>query len=256
MPITTFADDADPTVRTSRRPLMLASVTSPEEADICLRSGADIIDAKDPSRGALGALPTAVVTKIAAAARAQGRPSSATVGDLPMQPDTVAAAVLAMAATGVDVVKIGFIAGSGAFRVARRLSVMARGGQRLVGVLFGDKDPDLGFAAALAEAGFEGVMLDTADKASGSLPQAVSEAGLRAFVETARDHGLTAGLAGSLGIGDIAPLSRLRPDILGFRGALCLDRSRTSALHETLVQSIRARLDATATDGSAARHSG
>ena len=35
--------------------LMLASVLSREEAEIALAHGADIIDCKDPARGALGA---------------------------------------------------------------------------------------------------------------------------------------------------------------------------------------------------------
>jgi 4-HFC-P synthase len=35
----------------------------------------------------------------------------------------------------------------------------------------------------------------------------------------------------------------LKPDILGFRGALCLDRRRTFGINETFVQQIRVRLD-------------
>ena len=40
---------------------MLASVTGPEEAEIVLAGGADLVDLKDPSRGALGARPVSVV---------------------------------------------------------------------------------------------------------------------------------------------------------------------------------------------------
>ena len=46
--------------------LMLASVLSVEEAETALAHGADIIDCKDPHRGALGALPLARITEIVA----------------------------------------------------------------------------------------------------------------------------------------------------------------------------------------------
>ncbi len=36
---------------------MLASVANAAEADVVLRHGADVIDLKDPGRGALGAVP-------------------------------------------------------------------------------------------------------------------------------------------------------------------------------------------------------
>ena len=89
------------------RPAFLASVTNADEAGFALLGGADVIDCKDPSSGALGALDEAIVREIVA--RIAGRlPVSATVGDLPAEPGTIVAAVSSMAATGVDIVKIGF----------------------------------------------------------------------------------------------------------------------------------------------------
>ena len=72
--------------------LLLASVTGPEEAALVLAHGADIIDLKDASQGALGALPPEVVRATVAAVRGR-RPVSAVIGDLPMEPDVIAAAV-------------------------------------------------------------------------------------------------------------------------------------------------------------------
>ena len=55
----------------------LASVMSAEEAGLALEGGADVIDLKDPTSGALGALPVAVIR--AAVDRIAGRrPVSAT----------------------------------------------------------------------------------------------------------------------------------------------------------------------------------
>ncbi|HEY4171860.1 MAG TPA: (5-formylfuran-3-yl)methyl phosphate synthase, partial [Rhodopila sp.] len=82
---------------------MLASVTGPEEAEIALTAGADIIDLKDPTRGALGAVATNVIQATVQSVRKR-RLVSAVAGDLPMQPDLVAATVRDIAATGVDYV--------------------------------------------------------------------------------------------------------------------------------------------------------
>ena len=53
--------------------LLLASVTGPDEAALMLTHGADIIDLKDPSNGALGALAPDVVRATVAAIH--GRPA-------------------------------------------------------------------------------------------------------------------------------------------------------------------------------------
>jgi (5-formylfuran-3-yl)methyl phosphate synthase len=77
----------------------------PEEADVALAHGADLIDLKGPARGALGALAPDIVR--AAVERIAGRrPVSAVAGDLPMEPEVVASAGTAMVETGVDYVKV------------------------------------------------------------------------------------------------------------------------------------------------------
>ncbi|MFO1057176.1 MAG: (5-formylfuran-3-yl)methyl phosphate synthase [Dongiaceae bacterium] len=87
---------------------LLASVRSVAEAQVALAGGADIIDLKDPDHGALAALPAAVIAD--AVRWAGGRVAlSATAGDLPMQPDLVGRRVGAIAALGVDLVKIALL---------------------------------------------------------------------------------------------------------------------------------------------------
>ncbi|KUO67450.1 MAG: hypothetical protein APF80_09370 [Alphaproteobacteria bacterium BRH_c36] len=233
---------------------MLASVTTAAEARVCLAAGADIVDAKDPLSGSLGALPVATVREIAVQAAAAGRPVSATIGDLACEPELIGVAVTEMAATGVDYVKIGFLPGSDARTVIADLGRRDVRPARLVGVLFADLTPDFGLIAALAEAGFAGALIDTSDKSAGSLPDLMDTARLTEFIAMAHRAGLFAGLAGSLRIDDIDALCRLRPDILGFRGALCLDSRRTFAIDGSSVQRIRARLDVAC--GTTARAAG
>ena len=85
---------------------MLASVENLAEARQVLEAGVDIIDLKSPSEGSLGALPLKTVGEIVQAIGGL-HPLSATIGDLPMDPQRVFQAVEAMAGTGVDYVKIG-----------------------------------------------------------------------------------------------------------------------------------------------------
>lgn len=204
---------------------MLASVTNPEEAEIAVRAGADLIDLKNPKEGALGALPACTI-RACLAAVAGRRLVSATIGDLPMEPDGVATAVAGTAATGVDIVKMGIGAG-GDPQACIAAAAKARGTAALVGVILADMtDPTPDLVGAMADGGFIGVMLDTGLKDGCTLRDHRSADALTDFIGQARDAGLWAGLAGSLRLADIAPLAMLGPSILGFRGALCRGGAR------------------------------
>lgn len=224
------------------RPAFLASVTNAGEAEIALAGGADIIDCKNPASGALGALSTDTVRKIVQRVE-QRLPVSATVGDLPARPDILTKAAAEMAATGVDIVKIGFFGDEDPRRAIEALGVARSAPVRLVAVLMADRAPDFGLLADLAASGFEGAMLDTADKSAGRLTSVLSLGRLEEFVRLARRSGLFAGLAGSLTEDDISPLLKLEPDMLGFRGALCAG-GRSHAIEPARVASVRRGFDA------------
>jgi (5-formylfuran-3-yl)methyl phosphate synthase len=199
--------------------LFLASVTGPDEADIALANGADVIDLKDPTAGALGAV--SLDTVRAAVAHVAGRrPVSAVAGDLPMRPETIAAAVSALAETGVEFVKVGLFPGARRADCIRALAPLARR-TKLVGVMFADDGLDPALLPLMAEGGFAGAMLDTARKNAGRLLDHAGIAGLKDFVTACRKSNLFAGLAGSLEPPDIPRLLLIEPDYLGFRRALC-----------------------------------
>ena len=80
-------------MRTETR--FLASVRDDAEASIALQAGADLIDFKEPSAGALGAVdPTLLANAVSSIAGCAQ--TSATIGDLPMIPTVVAAATTAL----------------------------------------------------------------------------------------------------------------------------------------------------------------
>jgi (5-formylfuran-3-yl)methyl phosphate synthase len=232
-------------------PGLLASVATPEEAALALELGADILDLKRPAAGALGAWPVAEV-RAAVARFGGGPPLSATIGDLPPAAALVVPAAEAMADSGVDYVKVGIFPGGDAYACVAALAPLAAG-TRLVAVLMADQRPDLALLPRLAGAGFAGAMLDTAAKRGGGLRRHLADGELARFVAAARANGLLCGLAGSLDLGDIAPLAALGPDYLGFRGALCGGR-REDAIDPASFRSVRAAVSrassATATAGA------
>jgi uncharacterized protein (UPF0264 family) len=216
---------------------LLASVTNLDEAEVGLGLGADIIDLKDPSRGALGRLPVGIIRSIVRQVAGR-RPVSSTVGDLPADPDLLGRAVEAVGDTGVDYVKVGLFSTG---NLEDFLLAMSRLAPRhaLIAVLFADCAPPLERLERFAGAGIKGIMLDTADKTGGSLLTHLSLARLERFVNRARSLSLLSGLAGSLGLGDIPLLLPLGPDYLGFRGALCRGAERTLRLDPNRFGAVR-----------------
>lgn len=234
-----------------RRVALLASVTSEAEARIAAAEGADIIDCKNPAQGALGALETAAVAAIRRALPCR-LPVSATVGDLPAVPDIVLKAAERMAATGVNIVKIGLFPHGNVVPTIRHLGAHLARETRLVAVLMADAPFELAWIDALGAAGFHGVMLDTARKDGRTLTDHRSLGELSGFVAAAHAQNLMAGLAGSLRVAQIPELLPLGPDVLGFRGALCRASDRNGALDAAAISAVRRAIPTGA--ASAARH--
>ena len=222
---------------------LLASVADLGEMEVARMGGADIIDLKQPAFGALGAWGSEALIAAVMLWESWGplRPDlSATAGDQPMVPALIVAAAERVADAGVPMVKVGLFASDHLPDCIDALAPLAAHVQ-LIGVLFADQAPEFGVLTALGRAGFTGVMLDTADKKSGSLTDHLDALTLGQFVSEARRHGLMTGLAGSLRLEDVASLATVGADYLGFRGAFCeggrngrFDGARLLAVHALL----------------------
>ncbi len=220
---------------------LLASVRSVEEARAALPAPADILDLKEPRHGALGALAPATVREIADFCRRRC-PLSATVGDLPPDPQAIATKVEELTEAGVDYVKIGFFDARYFETCAGPLRPLARR-QALIGVLFADRLQDFeGPCRLLKHADFTGVMIDTADKGRGSVREFADEQMLRRFISAAHELSLLCGIAGSLKLADIEPLASLGPDYLGFRTALCENGCRDNPISAEAVAMVARKL--------------
>jgi len=221
--------------------LMLASVAGPQEAEIAVRQGADIVDLKDVGVGFGTAAPEVVRATVAAVA--QRRPVSAVVGESAADPKRIGAVAAALAEAGASYVKIGLPADLQRDDFIRELARLA-GEARLIGVLFADDRADSTVIPVMEQSGFAGVMLDTARKTGARLLDRMDITELARFVDTAHAHGLMAGLAGSLEAPDIPRLLQLAPDVLGFRRALCVDHDRNAPIDPAAVAAVRSLIPA------------
>ena len=226
----------------------LASVSSLEEARIVHAAGVDVIDLKDPARGALGAVEPAVARMVAAAlvpqeGAAEDSPSapvlSAATGDLPVYAAELEAAIARMHALGPALIKVGVADPALSRFTLKALARLADKNIPVILVFYAESYPGAVDFHRLAEAGVKGVMLDTREKASGNLRRKLAPGVLARFVASSQGAGLIAGLAGSLGPEDIAPLLPLAPDYLGFRGALCEQGRREACLTAARVAALR-----------------
>lgn len=223
---------------------VLASVRSIEEAQLVLaHGGIGVLDIKDPDNGALGALSTEAITAIVKQVNGQCL-TSATVGDLPPDPQQLIDAIERTRACGVDYIKLGFFSSEYLDCCLAAIAALSQT-TALVGVLFADRFAHLdGPTKLLKAAGFRGVMVDTADKTTGSLFNSASQDSLHQFVQTAHAQHLFCGIAGSLGIEDIDRVLQIAPDYIGFRGALCEASQRKASINVAALERVLGQVNA------------
>jgi uncharacterized protein (UPF0264 family) len=223
---------------------LLVSARNAADAAASLAGGADIVDAKEPSAGALGAVTIGVLREMLSMVHAV-RPVSAALGDA----NDVAAierGVRACAVEGVAFVKLGFAGITDAARVTNLIAsaVGAASAHACAVVAVGYADAtrvggiecDALFDAA-TRGGAAGVLIDTADKAGPGLLQISPTATLRRYVSAAHDRGLWIAMAGKLSSADLAVVRDAGADIAGVRGAACR-AGRESAISEARVRGL------------------
>ncbi len=207
---------------------MLVTVTGPKEAEMAIAAGVDIIDVSASD-----------VVALRDGVRTVGRAQvSVDAGPLPDDPDQAIEAVQTFAASGADFVRVGLMPGPALQAGVQALADLALT-TRLIAVLFADRDRDFTVIEHLADAGFAGAMLDTADKTSGRLLDHVDPGQLLQFVSLCRAKGLISGLSGGLEAPDVPRLMALHPGIVGIRRTLCHGHDRAAELDAGAIAAIR-----------------
>ena len=230
---------------------LMISVRDEHEAAAALVGGADIIDVKNPAEGSLGAgRPETIMTVMRAVRDAV--PVSASIGDVPNLPGTVALAGLGAATCGVRFVKVGLLGVRTEAEAANLLEAVrgalrvATGTAGLVACVYADAasvgslDP---FELPEAAAPFvEGCLIDTAIKDGRTLFQCLPEDAIARFIRQCHDRGLFCGLAGSLRQADLSAALALGADIVGVRTAACEGGQRSGSISTMLVERLKATL--------------
>lgn len=227
---------------------LLVSVCDAAEAIDAVAGGADIVDAKEPSRGALGAVSIDVMRRIRSACG--GIPITAALGER-LAPTEAEAAAESFVRAGAGLVKIGFADAVSDGDVIETLEAAVRGahaGDKSAGVIavaFVDAPSDSPAtpATVLRAAGrarASGVLLDTIQKSGPGLRRLVSLEDVSRWAAQAHRAGLSAAVAGRLSADDINGLAPTGVDIVGVRGAACA-AGRTTRIDAAKVTTLRMR---------------
>lgn len=236
-----------------RRARLLVSVRDAGEAGAAVAGGADIVDVKDPDRGALGRAAPDAWAAIAAVLPADV-PLSLALGELrewssgtpiPPIPSTVRWLKLGLAgAAGLPDWRAAWS------DVRTRMAAAARPvAIGWVAVAYADAEaacaPSLeAVAEAAVETGCAGFLVDTWSKQGVSLTQLDVACRVQAVLPQLRRHGLFTAVAGSLRPSDLAEVAGWGGDIVAVRTAACEGGVRTGRVTEGCVRSLRQRLGA------------
>jgi len=161
---------------------------------------------------------------------------SATLGDLPYKPGTCALAAYGCAMTGAGYIKAGLY-GTKTYQEAfevmnavREAVHMANPNATVVAAGYADwrrfgglNTDDL--VKAARDARCDLVMVDTAIKDGKNLFDNMSVDELKDFVKKGHDAGMRVALAGSIKTEHAQLLHEIGPDVIGVRGAVCVDSS-------------------------------
>lgn len=228
---------------------LLVSLRSGDEVADALAGGADIIDAKEPGNGSLGAVAPTVLREIAAAVPPTV-PLSVALGDL-VTPDAVVEAVAAGCPPPRRAplyLKLGFAGESSPRRVRVLIAAALNAAERtvarpvIVPVAYADWSgagslpPEEVLTLALS-AGARAFLLDTYIKEGRGLFDRMDYQRVRSLAARGREAGSLVGIAGSLDLGSIERAARLA-DVVGVRGAACVG-GRSGRVDASLVRRLR-----------------
>jgi uncharacterized protein (UPF0264 family) len=216
---------------------LLISVRDRIEARLALAGGADLIDVKEPRRGALGAADPRIWRGVLEVVNGAA-PVSAALGELAHG----GGHRLAPLAGGLTYVKLG-LAGmaSSAWPAAwRRVVSLLPAGVAHVAVCYADwktalAPPPGEIIASATQLSSAAVLFDTFEKARGGLFQLLAASELHELVVSVRERGMKVVLGGSLTLDDLDQAERLAPDYVAVRGAVCRG-GREAAIDANLVR--------------------
>jgi len=239
---------------------LLVSVRNASEALVAARSGADIIDVKEPTLGSLGFAGWGIINSVVDAV-GKDVTVSAALGECHEWPDDSTNSIDGeLAADGLTFVKLGLAQLAGpssshhdwinSWNAAKHRAVSCFPGTapklNWVAVAYADataaKAPSVQqvLIAAISER-CSVLLIDTYVKDGKSSLSWLTEAELIQLRSAAHEGGLRFALAGQLTPNDLPSVARIRPDIFAVRGAVC-EHDRRSTIEASKVAELKAML--------------
>ncbi len=233
---------------------LLVSVRNGAEIAPAIMGGCEILDFKDPGRGALGQVDETTLAMLLEYCRQSSvtTPLSMALGELCEWKTEQKGLKLP---PEISYLKLGF-SQCGESRLwvkewrnlIQRIEESSGHQHEWIAVAYADwKRADSLSPFEILEAASEnrcaGLLIDTFSKQNGRLLDLLSPDFLSELIELARSRELKIALAGSLRIQDLEILADLKPDIIGIRGAACFGHNRTSEIQESAVRTFRKQMN-------------
>jgi (5-formylfuran-3-yl)methyl phosphate synthase len=213
--------------------LLMVSVQDLAEALEAVKGRADIVDVKNLKETIIGSNFPPVIREVRNAFPKEIH-VSVTLGAAPDQAGTVSLAVFGAAALGATSVKVGLLGSTpdSALRILKESKRALEGyPTKLIAATFADShllqgiDPSLVVPLA-RDSHSDGILIDTLTKDGRNLFDFMPEAKLKSLVDEAKELRMSTALSGALRMTDLDVLTRINPDIVGVRGAVCTKGDR------------------------------
>ena len=226
---------------------LLVSVRDAHEAHAAMAGGAQIIDVKEPQRGALGAGSLRQLAEVAAMVNGY-LPLSAALGELLDYPPSDRLSRV----HGYSFAKVGM---SGCARVPHWPQLWADFIAALpqpvlvVAVVYADYEiasapPPHWILDVAKQLGISYLLIDTFDKSGGNLLSHLTRNELSEIIAAARETQMTVALAGALTTAVLPRVISMGPDIVAVRGMVCRG-GRTGRVDSSRVRQIAKQLSTT-----------
>ncbi|WP_437190665.1 (5-formylfuran-3-yl)methyl phosphate synthase [Planctomicrobium sp. SH527] len=236
---------------------LLVSVRNAVEAEIAASNGVDVIDFKEPNRGALGMVqPEILDTAIRLVLNKQ--PSltvSVACGEVQEWGEPASFEL-----SGVDYLKIGLAGLRGDVNWVEKWlqcrEMLSQSVKRAngtapgwVAVIYADEDlaqspPAEAIIDAAGKTRCAGVLIDTATKQGGGVFNYLTQGKIEHYRDLAHQQGMFFALAGKLSLADMTRIRQVRSDFVAIRSAACRDGNRIGEICGRTLSEFREQLSA------------
>ena len=225
----------------NKKTLLLISADNKREIKK-IKNYVDIIDLKDPKKGVLGAWEKEEIREIISIYKGKVI-ISATLGNLETLSE-IKKKIYIFEDLGLDYIKVGFFNDS-VISAKKTLQYFKNSNfkTKLVVVLFAENKKVINFAlnnfSFFKKSKINTILLDTKNKKSLGTPETFSDDFFENFIKSAKIEKINIGLAGKIKITDLNRLLKLKPNLIGIRGAACISNERNSSISIQLIKKIK-----------------